>query len=101
MSKYTVKQVESLIHEFDARCFDSHLRLLGIGPALSAYAAALRQQGDQAGGVPDGFFTDLQQAKNTAERSSKIDRLRVYGRVVEKHINALLAAAPSQPEESK
>lgn len=97
-------------------CFcDNHVSLQSIsgGLAPEGYLGSVRLNIDgefvsyvradlhaERARVPDGFFTDLQQAKNTAERSSKIDRLRVYGRVVEKHINALLAAAPSQPEDA-
>lgn len=48
--------------------------------------------------VPAEFFTDLRRAKSAADRSQKINRLHVYGRVVERHIESLLASSATNAD---
>ena len=73
-------------------------------PYINNAAAELRRQHAEieslraqlAARVPDSFLSELKAAKCVCDKSEKIDREKVYGRILAPHAEAMISAAPSQ-----
>jgi hypothetical protein len=64
--------------------------------ASSNYGRGHADAHQMAARVPDSFLSELKAAKSVCDKSEKIDREKVYGRILAPYAAAMLSAAPSQ-----
>lgn len=87
-----------LVTNEDGNNYCRILSLLGMEEEGDAVVAVERLIAASRAAVPDEFVEDIQRAERLAAKSNKLNRERMMGLAVIKHLGHLLAALPEVPK---